>query len=77
MPRKSNHSFKEKYPYGRAGTLVSIRNTDNISFGSFWQYKMTHNDVKFSKDVELMIVVDKLLHSLIATFNHTSIFETA
>ena len=35
MPQKSNHYFKEKYPYVHVGTLVSTRATDIFSNHNF------------------------------------------
>ena len=34
MPKKSNHDFKEKYPYVRVGALVSMRITDIFCHGA-------------------------------------------
>ena len=31
MPQKSNHDFKEKYPYVRPSTLVRMRSTDILT----------------------------------------------
>ena len=31
MPQKSNHDFKEKYPYIRAGKLEPLRITDILT----------------------------------------------
>ena len=65
-----------KYPYVRMGRLVSMRITDiYIKFkiavfyvGQFVRIqKKTHNDIRFSKQIKMIIVVDKWLDSLMLT----------
>ena len=36
MPKKSNHDFKEKYPYVRMGTLVSMYIKDILTKTTFF-----------------------------------------
>ena len=37
MPQKSNHEFKEKYPYDRVETFVSMRITDILTKNSCFE----------------------------------------
>ena len=69
--QKSNHDLYEKYPYVRVGTLVSMRTTDILTKNScclscsVLEYKKRHMMMlRFSKEIKMIIVIDKWLHSL-------------
>ena len=64
MPKKSNYSFMEKYPYVRVLTLVSMHITDILTpvflmRQCFGIQKKAHNDIEFCKEAKTIIVVDK------------------
>ena len=71
MPQKTIMIFKEKYPYIRVGTLVSLHITCVffVQGQHFRIRNMTHNDIKFGKEVKMITVVDKWLHSLARVYS--------
>ena len=75
MPQKSNHDFKEKYPYIWAGTFEPMRTKVILAKHRFFCHTppvfntgKTHKDMKFGKEVKMIIVVDISLHSLMVYF---------
>ena len=63
IPQKSNHDFKEKYPYIPAGTLEPMSTKVILTKTRSFCCKI-HNDIKFGKEVKVIINVDISLHSL-------------
>ena len=72
MPQTSNQDFKEKYPYIQAGTIEPIRIKDILIkkswFSSrtpvFYNMSKAHNDIKFGKELQTIMVVETSLYSL-------------
>ena len=66
MPQKSNHDFKEKYPYKHTGPIEPMRIEDIFTKHWFFAGRMpafqntrnAHNDIKFGKEVKTIMVVD-------------------
>ena len=68
MPQKQNQDLTERYPDIKAGTYkpMCIRDilTKNCCFDArqrFIKTNKTHNDLKFGKEIKMLMVVDTLL----------------
>ena len=68
MPQKRNQDLTERYPDIKAGTYkpMCIRDilTKNCCFDArqrFIKTNKTHNDLKFGKEIKMLMVVDTLL----------------
>ena len=73
MPQKRNHDFTERYPNKKAGTYEPMCNKDiistyNLLFAVRQRFRImskTHNDLKFGKEMKMLMVVDSSLLPLI------------
>ena len=77
MPQKRNQYFTEGYPNIKVGTYkpMCIRAilTENCFFCgvlAFWNTSKTHNDLKFGKEIKMLMVVDTSLLPLTVKFSN-------